>query len=87
MDTNLTEESVEYVVSLFLEPYDEIVDQLTPTMGADEEKFFNIPVERKIEDLRVIIEKNYTEILNIDFDVELDTDIDFHVEFDIDFDM
>ena len=36
-------------------------------MSADEEKFFNIPVERKIEDLRVIIEKNYTEILNIDF--------------------
>ena len=67
VDTNLTEESIEYVVSLFLEPYDEIVDQLTPTMSADEEKFFNIPVERKIEDLRVIIEKNYTEILNIDF--------------------
>ena len=67
VDSNLTEESIEYVVSLFLEPYDEIVDQLTPTMSADEEKFFNIPVERKIEDLRVIIEKNYTEILNIDF--------------------
>ena len=41
VDTNLTEESIEYVVSLFLEPYDEIVDQLTPTMSADEEKFFN----------------------------------------------
>ena len=67
VDTNLTEESIEYVVSLFLEPYDEIVDQLTPTMSADEEKFFNIPVERKIDDLREIIEKNYTEILNIDF--------------------
>ena len=67
VDTNLSEESIEYVVSLFLEPYDEIVDQLTPTMSADEEKFFNIPVERKIEDLRAIIEKNYAEILNIDF--------------------
>jgi len=67
VDTNLTEESIEYVVSLFLEPYDEIVDKLTPTMSADEEKFFNIPVERKIGDLRELIEKNYTEILNIDF--------------------
>ena len=67
VDTNLTEESIEYVVSLFLEPYDEIVDKLTPTMSADEEKFFNIPVKRKIEDLRELIEKNYTEILSIDF--------------------
>ena len=67
IDANLTEESIEYVVSLFLEPYDEIVDKLTPTMSADEEKFFNIPVERKIEDLRELIEKNYTEILSIDF--------------------
>ena len=45
------------MVSLFLEPYDEIVDQLTPTMSADEEKFFNIPVERKIEDLRESLKK------------------------------
>ena len=55
------------MVSLFLEPYDEIVDKLTPTMSADEEKLFNIPVKSKIEDLRELIEKNYTEILSIDF--------------------
>ena len=30
-------------------------------------KYFNIPVNRTIEDLRNIIEKNYSEILKIDF--------------------
>ena len=36
-------------------------------MSADEDEGFNIPVDRTIEDLRNIIEKNYSEILKIDF--------------------
>jgi len=39
-------------------------------MSSNEEKYFNIPVERTVEDLRNIIEKNYSEILKIDFSKE-----------------
>ena len=46
---------------MMMEPYDEIVDPLVSKMSSDEEKYFNIPVERTIEDLRNIIEKNYSE--------------------------
>ena len=48
VDTNLTEESIEYVVSLFPAPSDDIVDKLSPTMSDDDAKFFNIPDEIQI---------------------------------------
>ena len=50
-----------------MEPYDNIVNSLVNKMSADEDEGFNIPVDRTIEDLRNIIEKNYSEILKIDF--------------------
>ena len=36
-------------------------------MSSEEEKYFNIPTERKVEELKNILEKKYSEILNIDF--------------------
>jgi len=36
-------------------------------MSSDEEKYFNIPTYRTVEDLKNILEKNYSEILKIDF--------------------
>ena len=36
-------------------------------MSSDEEKYFNIPTERTVEELRLILEKKYTNILSIDF--------------------
>ena len=36
-------------------------------MSADEDKYFNIPIDRTVEELRNILEKNYSEILKIDF--------------------
>tara|TARA_Y100000590_G_C15216031_1_gene824367 strand:- start:117 stop:671 length:555 start_codon:yes stop_codon:yes gene_type:complete len=36
-------------------------------MSSEEEKYFNIPTNRTVEDLRNILEKNYSEILKIDF--------------------
>ena len=69
-EENLNDECIEYIVSMMMEPYDKIVDPLVSKMSSNEEKYFNIPVERTIEDLRNIIEKNYSEILKIDFSKE-----------------
>ena len=66
-EENLSEEGVEYVVSIMMEPYNEITDPLISQMSSDEDSSFNIPVDRTINDLREIIEKNYSDILKIDF--------------------
>ena len=36
-------------------------------MSSDEEKYFNIPTERTVEDLKNIIEKRYPDIFKINF--------------------
>ena len=36
-------------------------------MSSEEEKYFNIPAERTIEELKIILEKKYPDILSIDF--------------------
>ena len=66
-EENLSEEGVEYLVSIIMEPYNEITDPLISQMSSDEDSSFNIPVDRTINDLREIIEKNYSDILKIDF--------------------
>ena len=67
-EENLKDECIEYIVSMMMEPYDSIVDPLISKMSAEEDDYFNIPVNRTIEDLRNILEKNYSEILKIDFE-------------------
>jgi len=67
IEENLKDECVEYLVSMMMEPYDDIVNPLISKMSADEDEHFNIPTDRTVEDLRNIIEKNYSEILKIDF--------------------
>jgi len=61
------EECIEYAVSMMMEPYDDIVSPLINNMSSDEEKYFNIPTDRTVSDLKVILEERYSEILNIDF--------------------
>ena len=61
------EECIEYIVSMMMEPYDSIVSPLISSMSSEEEKYFNIPTQRTVSDLRTILEKKYSEILNIDF--------------------
>jgi len=63
----LGEECVEYIVSLMMEPYDDIVNPLINQMSSEEEKYFNIPTDRTVADLREILETKYQEILKIDF--------------------
>ena len=67
VEENLNDECIEYVVSMMMEPYDKIIDSLIGKMSSEEDNYFNIPVNRTIEELRNIIEKNYSEILKIDF--------------------
>ena len=51
-----------------MEPFGEIINPLVKEMSSDEEKYFNIPTDRTIEDLIGILEKKYSNILKIDFD-------------------
>ena len=53
-----------------MEPYDNITKPLIKLMSSEEEKYFNIPTEKTVEQLRLIIEKKYSNILKIDFKKE-----------------
>ena len=66
-EENLGLECSEYIVSMMLEPYDSIVNPLIHEMSSEEDKFFNIPGDRTILDLRNILEEKYSDILKIDF--------------------
>ena len=68
LEKETCEECIEYVVSIMMEPYSEITEPLVKEMSSDEEKYFNIPAHRTVEDLRNIIEKKYPNILEINFE-------------------
>ena len=61
------DECIEYIVSIMMEPYNSITGPLVKLMSSDEDKYFNIPTYRTVLELRDIIEKNYQNILNINF--------------------
>ena len=67
VDKNCSEECIEYTVSMMMEPYDDIIDPLINKMSSEEEKYFNIPTDRTVSELREILENKYSKILNIDF--------------------
>ena len=67
IEKKLNEECIEYTVSMMMEPYSEIVNPYIKEMSSDEEKYFNIPTDRTISDLRNILENKYKEIIKIDF--------------------
>ena len=67
IEENLSEECIEYIVSMMMEPYDDIVSPLINQMSSEEEKYFNIPTNRTVADLKKILETKYSEILKIDF--------------------
>ena len=67
IEDNLKEECVEYLVSMMMEPYESITNPLVGQMSSEEEKYFNIPTNRKVSDLKKILEKKYQDILKIDF--------------------
>ena len=67
-EKNLRDECIEYIVSMMMEPYDYITNPLLKGMSADEDKYFTIPTNKSVSDLRNILEDNYTDILKIDFE-------------------
>ena len=62
------EESIEYVVSIMMEPYNNITEPLVSNMSSDEDRYFNIPTNRTVNELQKIIENKYPNILDINFD-------------------
>ena len=68
LEQNVCEECIEYVVSIMMEPYNNITEPLVSNMSSDEDKYFNIPTNRTVNELKKIIEKKYPNILDINFD-------------------
>ena len=62
------EECIEYIVSLMMEPYNEIIEPLVKQMSSEEDKYFTIPTNRNIDELKSIIKKKYSNILSINFE-------------------
>ena len=67
LEKETCEETIEYVVSLMMEPFDDIVKPLIKQMSSDEDKHFTIPTERTVGELKKIVELRYPNILEIDF--------------------
>ena len=67
LEKNAGDECTEYIVSMMMEPYDEIVNPLINKMSSEEDQYFNIPTNRTVLELRNIIEDRYEQILKIDF--------------------
>ena len=67
LDKNVCEECIEYVVSIMMEPYGNITNPLVSNMSSEEDRYFNIPTNRTVNELKSIIEKKYPNILEINF--------------------
>ena len=69
-ERHLNDEGIELIVSLMMEPYDNIVTPLVSNMSSDEEDYFEIPSYRNTDELIEIIENYYKNIIKIDFSVD-----------------
>ncbi len=67
LEKEACDECIEYIVSIMMEPFNKIIEPLIKEMSSDENKYFNIPGDRTIGELRDIIEKKYKNILKINF--------------------
>ena len=70
LENETCEECIEYIVSIMMEPYEGITKPLVKKMNSEEEKYFNIPTDRTVEELKIIIENKYSNILSINFKKE-----------------
>ena len=68
LEKNSEDECVEYIVSMMMEPYDNIINPLINKMSSEEEKYFNIPTSRTVSELKNILKEKYNNILKIDFE-------------------
>ena len=58
----------EFIVSLLMEVYPDIVEPLSYEMSINEEDFFDFDSSRSIGDICALIEKRYTWLIDIDFE-------------------
>ena len=68
LEEKMCDECIEYVVSMMLEPFDNIIKPLISQMSSEEDQYFTIPTDRTVKDLKDIIEKRYSDILKINFE-------------------
>src|SRR5690606_28128043 len=63
----LSVEGQEFLVTLMIEPYGDLVDDLANTMAADEERDFPIDGDMRLGTLRDLVRKHYAFAFGIDF--------------------
>jgi len=66
-EKNTEAECCEFIVSLMMEVYPDIVEPLSYEMSIDEEDYFDIDTSRNINEICQLIEKQYTWLLEVDF--------------------
>ena len=52
---------------MMMEPYDKIINPLIKKMSSEEDRYFDIPTNRTVIELKDILESKYKKILKIDF--------------------
>ena len=70
VELNLSDEGIEYVVSMMMEPYESIIEPLVAKMSSEEDQHFDIPGEKKVSELLSIVEDHYSKFLDINFDTK-----------------
>ena len=68
LEDQTCEECIEYIGSIMMEPYNNITEPLVKNRSSDEDKYFNIPTSRTVEELQIIIKNKYPNILDINFE-------------------
>ena len=67
LEKKTCEECIEYIVSIMMEPFNNITKPLINEMSSEEEKYFDIPAHRTVKELKSIIKKRYPNIIRINF--------------------
>ena len=67
-EANTQAECCEFIVSLMMEVYPDIVEPLSYEMSINEDEYFDIDTSRTIDEICKLIENQYTWLLNINFD-------------------
>lgn len=65
---NLHDEGIEFIVSLMMEPYGDLVEPLSSEMSIDEDEHFTIIGSRQASEIKHIIENHYSWLIQVDFD-------------------
>jgi len=68
VEKNTQAECCEFIVSLLMEVYPDIVEPLSYEMSINEEDFFDFDTSRSIGDICALIEKRYSWLIDIDFE-------------------